>query len=136
MFKSIPDIFNGLNVLTGWNDWKVFNPNLCGQRKTEFTAFAGFAFNPNPTAVALDDLFAERQSDARPRVLLLRVQALEEQENALGILGIDANAVVLDRKDPVLIVMIALRHDNDRSCREIQWQSANREIFTMGGSKC
>jgi 3-dehydroquinate synthase class II len=61
--------------------------------------------------VALDDLFAERQSDARARELLVRVQALEEKKNAFGILGLDANAIVLDRKDPALIVKFARHMD-------------------------
>src|SRR5512139_952417 len=49
---------------------------------------------PDPAAVILDDLLAHRESDARTGVLVLRVQPLEDQEDPVGVAGIDADAVV------------------------------------------
>jgi hypothetical protein len=51
--------------------------------------------------VPLDDLLAHREADPRPRVLLAAVQALEDDEDALRVLRIDADAVVLDGKEPL-----------------------------------
>src|SRR3954447_5566233 len=55
---------------------------------------------PDPPAVELDDLAAEGEADARPAVLVAQVQPLEHDEDALGVLRIDADPVVLDRDGP------------------------------------
>src|SRR5947209_2114816 len=65
---------------------------------------ARFRFGPDAPAVALDHLFADGQPDARTRVLLAVVQALEDQENALGVLRLDADAVVAHPKEPVTVL--------------------------------
>src|SRR5688572_2232723 len=48
---------------------------------------------PDPSAVELDDLPAERQADAGPLVDVAPMESLEDHEHALGELGLDADAV-------------------------------------------
>jgi len=54
--------------------------------------------------VALDDALAERQPDSGTRVFVLAVQSLEYAEDAVGIVGVDTDALVLDRDDPLVAV--------------------------------
>ena len=56
--------------------------------------------HPDAPAVTLHDLLADGQADACAGILFSGVQALEDDKDALGILGIDADAVVADGKDP------------------------------------
>src|SRR5574341_1244391 len=58
--------------------------------------------DPDASAVALHHLLADRQPDAGARVLALVVQALEHHEDALVVLRLDADAVVLHFKGPFL----------------------------------
>src|ERR1700691_3645882 len=48
------------------------------------------------SAVVLDDLAAQGQADAGALVAVAGMQALEDDEHALGVLGLDADAVVRD----------------------------------------
>ena len=57
---------------------------------------AGLAFHPEPAAVRLDDLAADRQARTRALELLPGVQPPEELEDRRVELGIDADPVVLD----------------------------------------
>src|SRR5262249_27784366 len=69
------------------------------QREVEDAAAARRLVDPDLAAVALDDLLADRQADAGARELVARVQAAEHLEDPLGVVGVDAQAVVLHR-DP------------------------------------
>src|SRR3954449_11866882 len=64
-----------------------------GEGRTEARS-AGVRVQPDPAAVPLDDLLAHRQADAGPGELVLAVQTLEDHEDALAVLGLDADAVV------------------------------------------
>ena len=44
--------------------------------------------------MVFDDFLAESQTDAGPGVFVLRVQALEDEEDPVGVRGVDADAVV------------------------------------------
>ena len=60
-------------------------------------------------AVVLDDLAAHREPDPGPRVDVPGVQALEDDEDPVGVLGVDADAVVGHGELPALAV--AARRD-------------------------
>ena len=60
--------------------------------------------DPDPAAVELDDLLRERQADAGAGVVLAAVQPLEDDEHLVGVLGLDADAVVRDAELPVVAV--------------------------------
>src|SRR5690349_9926209 len=66
---------------------------------------------PDPAPVELDDLAAQRQADARPAVFVAQVQPLEDGEDPLGVLLVDADAVVGDGEQPLLA--LRLRADLD-----------------------
>src|SRR5439155_19686721 len=68
--------------------------------KEEGRTLTRTAFNPDPSAVPLHDLLADRQPDTCPGILCAAVQTLEDHEDALGVLGLDANAVVLYGEAP------------------------------------
>src|SRR5208283_1042016 len=68
--------------------------------KEKSRALARLRFDPNAPAVAFDDLFADGQPNAGAGILLAGVQALENLENPLGILRLDADAVVAHGKEP------------------------------------
>jgi hypothetical protein len=57
---------------------------------------AGFGLDGDIAAVALDDALTERESDARPRVLVAGVEPLEELEDAVGVVRVDPDALVPD----------------------------------------
>jgi hypothetical protein len=65
------------------------------EREGEACALSGRGVHPDPSAVPLDDLLADGEADAGAGVLLARVQALEDDEDALGESRVDADAVVL-----------------------------------------
>src|SRR5450755_3296341 len=86
--------------------------------KCEFEArpVTGFRFHPDPAAMPLDNLLADRQPDPVSRILFPRMQAPEDYEHAVQMFGRDADPVVLYRNHPVL--RHHLRLDlNHRLCR-------------------
>ena len=62
------------------------------------------AIEPYLAAVVLDDLAAHRQPDAGSRIGLLGVQALEDDEDPIGVLGVDADAVVRAAEAPEVVL--------------------------------
>ena len=52
--------------------------------------------------MALDDFFANRQTDARARIFAARVQPLENGEDPVGKARLDADAVIRDRENPMI----------------------------------
>ncbi len=67
------------------------------QGEEEFRALSWLRFEPDATAVILDDLLARRQADAGARVFVPGVQALKEDEQFAALAGRDADAVIPDR---------------------------------------
>ena len=57
-------------------------------------------FKPDFAAVAFHNPLADGQTDAGAGIFLLGMQALKENEHPLGILRLDADAVVFDGKQP------------------------------------
>src|SRR3954467_14768770 len=68
---------------------------------------------PHAPVVVLDDLAAHRQADAGALVARTRVQALEDQKDAVGVLVVDADPVVLAAEAPEPAVALR-REPNDR----------------------
>ena len=66
----------------------------------ESCAVARFRLHPDPTCVTLDNFLADGKADARPGILLPGVQALKDDEDALGKLRRDADAMVAHREVP------------------------------------
>src|SRR5579884_2418373 len=85
-------------------------PRLFRKSEPERRAFAGFRFDPNPPAMALYDPLHQRQANAGAGILAA-VEALEYSEYLLVIAGVDPHAVILERKLPVVFVL--LRRDVD-----------------------
>ncbi len=71
-----------------------------GQSKIKSRAFSGLGFHPYLSAVALYDFFANGQADART---FHCVDLLEDGENALMILRVDARAIVADGQKPIAL---------------------------------
>src|SRR6185437_8205748 len=57
-------------------------------------------FDRDPAAVALDDFLADREPNSGAGVLLSGVQALEDHEDTVGVLGVDPDSVVPDGDSP------------------------------------
>src|SRR5689334_22157799 len=57
---------------------------------------------PDPAAVELHDLAAQRQPDSGAPVLIAQVQPLEDHEDPLGVLRLDADPVVADPEQPLV----------------------------------
>src|SRR5438874_2295532 len=64
------------------------------QSEKESRPLAGLRFDPDPTAVGLDDLLANGQTGAGPLVFLRQVQPPKDPENLAKIAGINADAIV------------------------------------------
>ena len=75
-----------------------------GMVKWKRGALAGLRFHPDSPAVAIHDSLADRQADARARVLRAGVQAFEDQKDAIQRLGGNADAVVAHGEQPMVFV--------------------------------
>src|SRR5262249_9322239 len=65
-------------------------------------------------AVALDDLFTDRQPDPRARILIMGVQASENVEDTLRLLRGNTNAVIPHREPPLMPVTLSPHVDPGR----------------------
>src|ERR1700742_2320824 len=78
-------------------------------RQSEAEAGAGVAVGgvqPHAAAVVLDDLAAHGEPDARALEARARMQALEDDEDPLGVLGVDPDAVVRHAEAPDAVVAL------------------------------
>ena len=64
-------------------------------------ALSRFGLHPNASAVALDNLFGDRQAHAGAGVLGKGMQALENDENPVSVLRIETNPVVAHGQPPL-----------------------------------
>ena len=64
----------------------------------------GSGLDPDTAAMELDDFFADGQADAGAGVFAAGVEALEYDEDAVEGFRVDADAVVLDRESPLVLV--------------------------------
>src|ERR1051326_8987993 len=70
------------------------------QGKQEVRTAFRLRLDPDPAAIALDDLLADCQADSVARVFAAFVKAAEQTENLAEILWIDPNAVIANRDGP------------------------------------
>src|SRR5437660_11390764 len=83
----------------------------CGQRERERRALARLGLDPDPAAVALHDLLADREADPGPGIIVLAVQPLEDDEDAVEVLRIDADAVVAHAEQPLAVAALGANLD-------------------------
>src|SRR6185312_4295664 len=69
------------------------------QRELKIRAGPGRGIDPDPAAVASDDPLDRGEADAGAGKLLVAVEALERTEQAVGVLHVEAGAVVADEVD-------------------------------------
>src|ERR1044072_8843307 len=77
-----------------------------GQRERHPRAALGARLRADAAAVVLHDLAGDRQPDPGARIAVARVQALEHAEDHLGVLGVDADSVVVDREAPLRVLAL------------------------------
>src|SRR6266496_415664 len=70
--------------------------------EVELRPGAGLGLDPDPPAVTLDDLLADGEADAGAGVLGASVQPLEDDEDPVQILRVDADPVVAHLEAPLL----------------------------------
>src|SRR5215217_8144857 len=80
-----------------------------GQREQESGSAGVGSVDPNQSAVMLDDLLTQCQSDTGTAVLVAAVQALKDDEHLVGEVGADADAVVGDAEQPSGLVAVSAR---------------------------
>lgn len=68
-----------------------------GQRKIKDRAFAHLAFRPRAAAMAGDDAAHIGQANARPFEFFRAMQALEDTEQFVGVIHVEADAVIADK---------------------------------------
>src|SRR5205823_7417210 len=72
-----------------------------GEAEREGGALSRLGLHPDAAAVALHDLLADRQPNARAGILVATMQPLEGDEDALGTRRVDAYAVVAHVDQPL-----------------------------------
>src|SRR3954466_6358658 len=83
----------------------------------ECAALAGPRLDPDAAAVALDHLLADGEANARPRILALVMQALENHEDPLEVRRFDADAVVGHHDLPFFFSLKRRDVDAGHGCR-------------------
>jgi len=83
-----------------------------GDREPEMSPFSLLRFYPDLAPVALDDLTTDGQPDARALIRTPTMQTPEGFKDLLGILGLDADAVVFHPVDPVPILFFEGQPDD------------------------
>jgi len=84
-----------------------------GDREFEGGAAPGFRFHPDPPTLALDDLSAKRQTNARARDFA-SMQTFKHAEHPVGVLRFDTDSVVPHREQPPFPVSVG--RDMDSRC--------------------
>jgi hypothetical protein len=77
-------------------------------------------FNGNSPAVSLDDFLADRKADSGARELFSLVQSLEHAEDPVEVPSFDAQAVIRNRKHPLLLAL---------DCRDVHPWSPGFLVF-------
>src|SRR5262245_33851197 len=68
----------------------------------ESRAVARFGIQPDASSMTFDDFAADGQADAGAGILLLGMESLKDDEDAIEVLGLDTNPVVVDVEDPFI----------------------------------
>jgi hypothetical protein len=75
--------------------------------------------------VSLDDLLADRQADTGAWILALDMQALEDHEDAVGILTFDADTIVRHSYEAVVFAVLLCRNPD-------VWRTILAELDCIG----
>src|SRR6478609_2176133 len=102
-----------------------------GQGEPERRPARHLGVEPDPAAVMLHGLATQRQSDAGPLVGLLGMQALEDGEDALGVLGVYADPLVAAGDRPGRVVARG-GHVDDRRVVAVELQGVADEVLQDG----
>src|SRR5690242_9403345 len=90
-----------------------------GQREEEYRPVADLGLGPDAPAVTVDDALDRRQTDAGPRIVARRVQALERPEELVRISHVEARAVVA--------------YEESRPSLVLQGADLDPRLFLLGG---
>ena len=83
--------------------------------------------------MVLDDLSTHRESDAGAFAGVLRPQPLKDTEDALMILGVDADAVVSDRNQPLASLAAPSDFDFGLSFERMVFDGVADQILEQAG---
>src|SRR5271165_274312 len=72
----------------------ILIPSFIRNGEMEDGTCSRFRLHPHPATVPLHNLLADSQADTRARILLAAMQALENNEDPVKVLGGNANAVI------------------------------------------
>ena len=88
--------------------------NICklfSNCKIKSAAFSRFRLDPDSAPVPFDDLLADREPDARTRILFPMVQPLEDDKYLPEVLRSEPDAIIADGKLPVSRFIVAGNSD-------------------------
>jgi hypothetical protein len=91
-------------------------------------------FNPDLSAVSFDHFFADRKPDARPGIFSSGVQALENTEDSLEILGFNADAVIPDVERPLPVGLLRRTDVNDGAVVSPELDRVADEVLESPGT--
>src|SRR5215475_4149780 len=74
--------------------------SLHGKRKVECRSLSWAALRPDAAAMLFDNFPANRQANSRARILPAGVQALKDAKDALGLVRVETNTVILHGEQP------------------------------------
>ncbi len=75
-----------------------------------------------------DDFLADGQANAAARILGARVQTFEDDKNGIGMFGSNANAVIHNRKDDLLLCFIG-RDANEGRLGAVKFDGVSDQIL-------
>src|SRR5207247_4012371 len=106
--RTSPGLSSTIRISTGVRGVLAFMSSRSvglGNGEEKRGAVSGLRFDPDSPAVAFPAPLAQGQADASPRVLGRDVQPLKNDEDAIEIFWLDADAVVCHRKNPFAVAL-------------------------------
>jgi hypothetical protein len=100
-----------------------------GEREVESRSSSGFRFDPDSSMISLDDSPTNGQTNPSAGVFIVVVKALEEAKYVLLVLGLDANAVVLDGEYAMAILTLPADADLRSSFRAPIFNRVSNEVL-------
>src|SRR5215831_4722729 len=105
-----------------------------GQGEPEAGASGDCGVEPDPATVIFDDLLYHGQAYARTGIGGLVVQALEDHEDPVGVLGLDPDPIVAEGEQPVVAVAAGRHRDAGRLIRA-ELQRVVDQVLERGGEQ-
>src|SRR6266511_2381108 len=91
----------------------VWSPSR--EREIKRTAPPPFGLDPDSSAVTLHDLLGDGEANAAAGIIMPIVQALKDQKDALEVLRLNANAIILDPEQPLIPLLLCPHVDSNRA---------------------